>query len=163
MTTSAFEAIAQLVLARPRPGAFFSDRERRTITGVAEVMLDGEPSKTTPEGAIETLERFLVCGRSRLALRIRVMLAVLEMLPLTLGRRPFSRLPFALRRDIVRRHLATGHHLWKVCSKVRQLIFLGAYADEPAQAAVGFVQVRLRARYRAKSADEDSARAEESR
>jgi hypothetical protein len=149
MTKSPFEALAHLLLPCPRPGGFLSDRERRTITGVAEVLLDREPSKTTPEAAIENLETFLVRGRSRRALRIRVMLGALEMLPLTLGHRPFSRLPLAIRRDIVRGPLATGGHLWRVCSKVRQLIYLGAYADEPAQTAVGFVQVRLRARYRA--------------
>jgi hypothetical protein len=159
MTRSAFEAITLLVLARPRPGGFFSDRERRTITGVAEVVLEGEPSKITPEAAIENLENFLVRGRSRRALRIRVMLGVLEMLPLTVGRRPFSRLSRALRRHIVREHLATGGHLWKVCSKVRQLVYLGAYADEPSQTAVGFVQVRSRARCRAQFGDKDSARA----
>ncbi len=151
MTTSSFEAIAHWVLARPRPGAFFSDRERRTITGVAEVLLCGEPSKTTPEAAIKNLETFLLRGRSRRALRIRLMLGLLEILPLTLGRRPFSRLAPALRRDIVRAHIARGGHLWKVCSKVRQLVYLGAYSDEVSQSAVGFVQVRLRARYQALS------------
>jgi hypothetical protein len=161
MRTSAFEVLARLVLARPRPGTFFSDRERRTITGLAEVQLDGEPSTVTPEAAIANLEQFLERGRSRRALRIRAMLGVLEVLPLTLGRRPFSRLSPALRRDIVRGHLATGGHLWKVCAKVRQLIYLGAYADESSQNAVGFVQVHSRARYRRRFGAQDSAAAEE--
>jgi hypothetical protein len=148
MSASAFEVLVRVVLARPRPGAFFSDRERRTIVGIAEVQLEGEPSKVTPEAAVESLERFLARGRSRRASRIRVMLGLLELLPLTLGRGPFSRLSPVLRSDIVRGHLATGGHLWKVCAKVRQLIYLGAYADESSQNAVGFVQVRSRARYR---------------
>jgi hypothetical protein len=147
-------------LARPRPGAFFSDRERNTITCVAEVQLEGEPSKVTPEAAIQNLENFLERGHSRRAVRIRVMLGVLELLPLTLGRRPFSRLSPAVRRDVVRRHLATGGHLWKVCAKVRQLIYLGAYADESSQSTIGFVQVRSRARYRMGFGLQDPAAAE---
>src|SRR5260370_12892665 len=119
MTTSSFEAIAHWVLARPRPGAFFSDRERRTITGVAEVLLCGEPSKTTPEAAIKNLETFLLRGRSRRALRIRLMLALREILPLTLGRRPSSRLAPALRRAIVPAHLAPGTSLSALSSKIR--------------------------------------------
>jgi hypothetical protein len=52
------------------------------------------------------------------------------------------------RRALVLDKWVEGKHLWRVCSKARNLVILGAYGDKRAAAKTGYVPVHLRARFR---------------
>ena len=68
-------------------------------------------------------------------------------MPLTTHRRTFGALSIEERRALVLDKWVEGKHLWRVCSKVRNLVILGAYGDKRAAAKTGYVPVSLRARF----------------
>jgi hypothetical protein len=144
------DRLAAALLPRVAPGQFFSPVERRVMTAAAETMLDGAGLPLTPERVARNVEEFLLCGRSRRAWRIRVLCLVIEWAPLVFlaARSRFSRLTPAARRALVARRYVGGRGVWSLCGKIRHLVYLGAYGDERANPAVGFVPWPLRARSR---------------
>lgn len=115
----------------------------------AEVLLEGCPVEITPAEVVRNVEEFLLDGRSRRAWRVRVLAGILEVAPLLAGfRKGFSRLAPEERRSLMTGKFIHGRYLWAVCSKVRPLVYLGAYGDKRAERAIGFLPWHERARYR---------------
>jgi hypothetical protein len=144
------ERLATALLPRVGPGEFFSPLERRVMTLAAETLLDGSKLDVAPERVAGNVEAFLILGRSRRAWRIRVLLLVIDWAPLFLlaAHARFSRLPAPARRRLVAERFVGGRWIWALCGKIRHLIYLGAYGDDGAAAAVGFVPWPARPRYR---------------
>ena len=141
------DKIARFVLPAPRAGEFFAPSERRTLAAAAEVLLEGCPVAIGAAEVAASVDRFLLRGASRRAWRIRVLLTLIEFLPLLILRGRFSRLALAERARLVRERYVGGRNLWALCAKVRHLVYLGAYGGRPAEQAVGFIPVALRARH----------------
>jgi hypothetical protein len=140
------DRLATFLLPKPEPGRFFSPLERAPLIAAAEVLLDGYPTPATPEDVVKNAETFLIAGRSRRAWRIRVLLVLLEVLPLFLlgfgGR--FSKLPPESRVRFIQERLTRGRGLFRVAANIRVLINVGAYCDPRAEDAVGFVPIPTR-------------------
>lgn len=142
------EGLARWLLPPVAPGRALARREWVTLVGVADVLLEGAPHDVEPEQVADNVEQFLVAGRSRRAWRVRVLLTLIEVMPLSTDGRPWSSLSRARRRAIVETKWIGGRRLWRVCSKVRNLVVFGAYGDARAAAKTGYVPVPLRARFR---------------
>jgi hypothetical protein len=127
-------------------GRALAHSEWLTLVSAAEVLLSGAPLGVTPEQASDNVEKFLIAGRSRRAWRVRILLHLIELLPLTTEHATFSALPVERRRALIEKRWIAGRHLWGICGKVRDLVVLGAYGD--GRAATGYVPVPLRARFR---------------
>ena len=143
------DRLATALLPRVAPGQFFAPQERRVLVAAAQTLLEGSNLELAPERVARNIEEFLLAGRSRRAWRIRVLCLVIELAPmLLLGRRRFSRLGPAQRRRLVAERFIGGRGVWALCAKIRHLVYLGAYGDERAAPAVGFVPWPERPRYR---------------
>lgn len=125
---------------------------------VAETLLEGCPVQVTAERAADNVERFLIEGRSRRVWRIRVLLTLLEFLPIPLYGAAFSELSAASRRQLIEERLMEGNHIWGVCAKVRLLVLMGIYGDAQAYAATGVLPVPDRPRMRNGSATPSAQR-----
>jgi hypothetical protein len=119
-----------------------------TLVNVADVLLEGAPHDISPERTADNIEKFLVTGSSRRAWRVRLLLHIIELMPLTTDGRTFSALPRSRRQTLIETRWIAGRHLWRVCAKVRDLVVLGAYGDHSAEARTGYVSVPRRPRFK---------------
>lgn len=141
------ERVVRRVLPAVDAGRALSRSERVTLMQAAEVLLEGAAVELAASRVADNIDAFLVAGRSRRAWRVRVLLRVIELTPMATHRRPFSRLTRAERRALVRERWTTGHHVYRLCAKVRNLVILGAYGDPRAAEATGYVPVPKRPRF----------------
>lgn len=142
------EHLAVALLPRVEFGRALAHTEWLTIVEVAEVILAGSPVEITPERVADNVETFLVAGRSRRAWRVRMLLTLVDLVPLTAYKKRFRNMTRAERRRLMEERWRGGSYLWRVCSKVRNLVMLGAYGDARADVATGYVSVPLRPRFR---------------
>lgn len=133
------EALSYRILSQVAPGRALSDREWTTLMRAAETFLLGCPVRIAADQVADNVEHFLIEGRSRRAFRVRVLLTLLEYLPVPYYGVPFSALSEDRRLQLVRDKLMTGAHLWGVCAKVRLLLLMGAYGDGRAMNDLGLV------------------------
>ena len=141
------EDFAYRVLPRVPAGRALAPSEWQTLVAAADVLVGGGPHGIAPEEVAANVEAFLVAGRSRRAWRVRVLLTCVELLPIaTFGRR-FGSLTKAERRRVVEEQWIPGRKLGRLCSKVKNLVVLGAYGDPRAAARTGYVPVARRRRF----------------
>ena len=119
------------------PGRALADREWTTLMRVAEPLLIGSPVQVPPARVADNVEQFLITGRSRRAFRVRVLLNLLEWLPVASYGSTFSQLSTLERQQLLEDKLIPGKHLWGVCAKVRLLILMGIYGDSATMASLG--------------------------
>ena len=100
------------------------------------------------ERVADNVEEFLVRGRSRRAWRCRVLLTLIECMPLFTHGRPFSKLGRAERRRLIEERYVGGAHAYRLCAKVRYLVLMGMYGDAAAPRATQYVPLAERARFR---------------
>jgi len=128
---------AYRVLPQVAPGRVLADSEWRTLRAAAEVLLVESPLDLSPDRVADNVERFLVEGRSKRAWRCRILLTVLEYLPLSVLHSRFSHMAPRARRELFETHIIGARGLWGLCSKVRYLVIMGAYGDESVPAKLG--------------------------
>jgi hypothetical protein len=131
------DELAYRVLPQVAPGRAFADCEWRTLSLVAEALLVDLPFAIDAAKVADNVERFLCEGRSRRAWRCRVLLTLLENLPLLTHGRRFSHLDRSARRALFETRIVDGQGLWGLCAKVRYLVLMGAYGDESAPSSLG--------------------------
>lgn len=141
------EDAAHFVLPRVPVGRALAHAEWLTLVYVAEVLLKGAPHDVTAEQTADNVEAFLRAGRSRRAWRVRLLLTLIELTPLATNRLRFSQLSQEERRLLIERKWMAGQGVWRICSKVKNLVILGAYGDRRAAAKTGYVPVPLRPRF----------------
>ena len=140
--------ILMFLLPRVAPGNFFSPFERAPYLAAAEVLLEGCPVKMTAEEGLKNMENFLVSARSQRAWRIRILLVIVELAPLfLLGKKRFSKLSLEDRKTLMATRFQHGSHVWAICGKIKQLVYLGVYGDKRAERAIGFVPWYERPRF----------------
>jgi len=128
---------AYRVLPQVAPGRVLASSEWRTLSAAAEVLLVESPLDLSPARVADNVERFLQEGRSKRAWRCRVLLTVLEYLPLTVLHRRFSQMTPRKRRELFEARIIGARGLWGLCGKVRYLVIMGAYGDESTPAKLG--------------------------
>jgi hypothetical protein len=133
------DEVAYRVLPQVAPGRALADSEWRTLRAAAETLLEELPFELSPTRVADNVERFLCEGRSKRAWRCRVLMTVLELLPLTARGRRFSELAQPERRALFEAHVIGGHGLWGLCAKVRYLVLMGAYGDESVPSKLGIL------------------------
>lgn len=141
------QAVAALILPRLPDGRALAPAERCTLAAVAEVIKEGSPVERTAEEIVNSVEAFLIAGRSRRAWRIRVLLHLLEYLPLKDTGRKLTSLNPEVRSRLIRTKFRHAKGLWWIAAKTRYLVLMGLYGDASAPAATGFVPPEQRARY----------------
>jgi hypothetical protein len=151
--TITLEDVSYRVLPRVHAGRALADSEWRTLMRMAETLLEECPVEISPWQVADNVERFLIAGRSRRAWRVRVLLTLLEFLPVPFYGAPFSKLDRRDRRTLVDERLIGGRHLWSICAKVKLLVTVGIYGDRKAHPAIGFVPIRIRPRHRPAAQD----------
>jgi len=143
------EDVAYRLLPRLEPGRALAHGEWLTLVSVAEVLLDGSPHEAPSDRVADNVERFLIAGRSRRAWRVRLLLELVQWLPVIDFGSRFTVLPREMRRRLIEeKWIRDRRHLWRVCAKVRDLVVLGAYGDARAGALTGYVPVPLRPRFK---------------
>lgn len=140
------EDLSYRVLPMVKPGRALADSEWTTLKCAAEVLTRGAAAQLTADRIADNVESFLISGRSRRAWRVRVLLTLMEFLPVAFYGQRFNRMSCDDRRRMMEEHMVGGRHLWGVCAKIRVLVFMGIYGDERVQPAMGFVPVSLRRR-----------------
>lgn len=131
------DEVAYRVLPQVAPGRAFADSEWRTLRAAAETLLEELPFELSPTRVADNVERFLCEGRSKRAWRCRVLMTVLELMPLSVRGRRFSELARAERRELFEAYVIGGHGLWGLCGKVRYLVLMGTYGDESVPSKLG--------------------------
>jgi hypothetical protein len=131
------DELAYRVLPQVAPGRAIADREWRTLRCVAEAILIDLPFEMETTRVADNVERFLCEGRSKRAWRCRVLLTLLELLPLGSHGKPFSSLDLRTRRRLFEDRIVDGEGLWGLCAKVRYLVLMGAYGDESVPSRLG--------------------------
>lgn len=131
------DELAYRVLPQVAPGRAFADIEWRTLCRVAEAILEDLPFPIEAARVADNVERFLCEGRSRRAWRCRVLLTLLEHMPLATHGRRFSALDRHERRRLFETRIVNGEGLWGLCAKVRYLVLMGAYGDECVPSSLG--------------------------
>ena len=131
------DELAYRVLPQVAPGRALADSEWRTLQHAAEVLLEALPVDIDATRAADNVERFLCNGRSRRAWRCRVLLTLLEVLPLTTHARRFSAMPARERRHLFESQIVGARGLWGICAKIRYLVLMGAYGDESVPEQLG--------------------------
>lgn len=142
------EHLAVALLPRVEFGRALAHSEWLTLVEVAEVILAGSPVEISPERVADNVEAFLIAGKSRRAWRVRALLALVDLYPLTAYKKRFRHMTRAERRRLMEERWRGGTYFWRTCGKVRNLVMLGAYGDARADAATGYVPVPLRPRFR---------------
>jgi hypothetical protein len=142
------ETVAKWVLPRVRAGEVLSTSEHRTLLAVAEVLLEGIQFELEDDELLANVERFLRARSARRAWRARVLLTLVEVAPILLRRRRFSRMSKDERKALIREKFVSGKHIWSICGRVRPLVYIGAYASPKAARHVGWIPVPERARFR---------------
>ena len=125
------------LLPRVQAGAALADSEWRTLAAAASVLLEGEDPVIDADQVANNVERFLIHGRSQQVWRVRLLLTLLEYLPLSCEGRTFSQLEPTQRKRLARERVMNGTGLWRLCARVRLLLIMGAYGD-----ARGFARTR---------------------
>lgn len=133
------------ILPLPSPGRLFAEAEWRTVACLAETLVPDMGELTSGDIA-DNIEAFLLRGHSRRAWRVRALMQVVEWSPLTVGRRPLSRMAPRERRRLVEERYADPRGLWAICAKARYLVLLGAYGDGRLHAATSYVPASRRRR-----------------
>jgi hypothetical protein len=141
------EDVAFRLLPRPRTGSVLARAELRTLASVAEVLIEDSPSGVAPGEVAANVDAFLVRGKSRRAWRVRVLLHLVELYPVSTHGTTFSRLSLEERRRVVRERWIAQGGLGRLCAKIRNLVILGAYGDKRAEASTGYVPVPQRPRF----------------
>jgi hypothetical protein len=134
------------VLPLPSPGRLFAEAEWRTVACLAEALVPDMGELTSGDVA-DNLEAFLIRGRSRRAWRVRALMQLVEWSPVTIGRKPLSRMDLRERRLLVEERYLDPQGLWAICAKARYLVLLGAYGDGRLHAATSYVPVSRRRRF----------------
>jgi hypothetical protein len=137
MSIFTLDELAYRVLPQVAPGRAIADREWRTLCLVAEAILVDLPFAMDANRVADNVERFLCEGRSRRAWRCRVLLTILECIPLATHGRRFSSLDLRERRRLFETRIVDGAGLWGLCAKVRYLVLMGAYGDESVPSSLG--------------------------
>lgn len=135
--------------ARP-PGEqtrVFSKRERGTLAAVAECFNGSAPAMVSADRIVDNVDLFLAKGRSQRAWRIRVLLRLVEYLPMLSTGRPLKSMGPDSRRRLLRRKFQSARGLWWIAAKSRYLVLLGIYGDPSVARETGFVPPRDRRRY----------------
>jgi hypothetical protein len=140
--------LARWILPPVAAGRTLAVREALVLERVAEALLQGAPLELTAKHVAQNVEEFLRLGRSRRAWRVRVLLTVIELAPLSTHRRVFTALTRDERIVLIRSRWTSGRHVWRICAKARNLVILGAYGDRRAATTTGYVPVPLRPRFR---------------
>ena len=96
------EQLARWILPVTAPGRVLAPRESLVLERAAEVLLAGTALDVPAADVARNVEEFLRRGRSRRAWRVRVLLTLIEVAPMSTHRRPFSRLTFEERCTLVR-------------------------------------------------------------
>ena len=141
------EDLAYRVLPRVRPGRALAASEWLTLVRAAEALVEGAPHGLTSEEVADNVEAFLLAGRSQRAWRVRVLLTLIDVLPLATYGRRYGGLTKDERRALVTTQWIPGRRLGRLCSKVKNLVVLGAYGDPRAAERTGYVPVARRARF----------------
>lgn len=142
------EGVVRRLLPVVPVGRALAHREWRTLANVADVLLEGAPHGISAEQTADNVEGFLIAGRSRRAWRVRVLLHLIEFLPVADCGRTFSAMSRDRRRALVKQKWIGGTHLWRISAKIRNLVVFGAYGDRRAAAKTGYVPVSLRPRFK---------------
>jgi hypothetical protein len=137
MTPFTLDEVAYRVLPQVAPGRAFADSEWRTLRAVADAILEDLPFQIDADRVADNVERFMCEGRSKRAWRCRVLLTLLEALPLVTHRQRFSTLTQQARRSLFEARIVEGRGLWGLCAKVRYLVLMGAYGDECVPSSLG--------------------------
>jgi hypothetical protein len=137
MTWFSLDELAYRVLPQVPPGRALASSEWRTLRAAAEVLLEALPIAITDSEVADNVERFLCTGQSKRAWRCRVLLTLLELIPLHTHARRFSTLTQAERKLLFAERVIGAHGVWGVCAKVRYLVIMGAYGDERVHAQLG--------------------------
>ena len=145
--TVTLEEVAYRVLPRVNAGRALADVEWATLKSAAEVFVSESPVAISPEKIADNVEAFLIAGRSKRAWRVRVLLTLIEYIPLPFYGLRFSDLSVLERRRVIEERMIHGRNLWGICAKIRMLVTMGIYGDAVAQPAIGFVPVPLRNRH----------------
>jgi hypothetical protein len=143
------DEITYRLLPRVQAGAALADSEWRTLAAAASVLLEGEEPAIDAEHVADNVERFLINGRSQQVWRIRLLLTLLEYLPLSCEGRTFSQLDLPARQRLARERLLSGTGLWQLCARVRLLLIMGAYGDAGGFARTNTLPVMQRPRFNA--------------
>lgn len=131
------DELAYRVLPQVAPGRALADTEWLTLQRAADVLLEALPMEMDATRTADNVERFLCNGRSKRAWRCRVLLTLLELLPLSTHARRFSLLSAAERKQLFEAQIVGAHGLWGICAKVRYLVLMGAYGDESVPEQLG--------------------------
>jgi hypothetical protein len=134
------------VLPLPPAGKVLAETEWRTLARIAEVLVP-DSQEVSPEDIADNVEGFLIRGRSKRAWRVRALLQIVEWSPVTIGRRPLSRMTLEERHRLVEERYVDGHGLWGICAKIRYLVLMGTYGDERLHAPTSYVPVSGRRRF----------------
>jgi hypothetical protein len=137
MTWLSLDQVAYRILPQVEPGRALASSEWRTLRAAAEALLTGLPFSITPIEVATNVEQFLCTGRSKRAWRCRVLLTLLELLPLTTHARCFCALTVQEQRALFEQNIIGARGLWGICAKVRYLVIMGAYGDERVHAQLG--------------------------
>lgn len=137
MTWLRLDEVAYRVLPQVAPGRALASSEWRTLRAAAEVLLEDVPLEITSSEVADNVERFLCTGRSKRAWRCRVLLTLLELIPLSSHGRLFCALELPERKALFAERIIGARGLWGVCAKVRYLVIMGAYGDERVHAQLG--------------------------
>jgi hypothetical protein len=137
MTWLRLDEIAYRVLPQVAPGRALASSEWRTLRAAAEALLEALPIEISASEVADNVERFLCTGQSKRAWRCRVLLTLLELIPLHTHARSFSALSQSERKALFAERVIGARGLWGVCAKVRYLVIMGAYGDERVHAQLG--------------------------
>jgi hypothetical protein len=137
MTRLRLDEVAYRVLPQVAPGRALASSEWRTLRAAAEALLEDLPLAISADEVADNVERFLCIGRSKRAWRCRVLLTLLELIPLHTCWRRFSGLSVDERKALFAERVIGARGLWGVCAKVRYLVIMGAYGDERVHAQLG--------------------------
>lgn len=151
------EDLARFVLPALPAGRVLADAEKRTLTRMAEVLLDDCPVDVPHAALVDNFERFLIKGKSKRAWRCRMLLTLVEYAPIVAYGKPVLWMTVAERRRYVVEKLMKGGFPWSTCAKVRYLAYAGAYGHRSANRATGFVPFEERSQRQAPNRAEEGS------
>ncbi len=140
------QSVLLRMLPLPAAGRALDRREWRTLVRLAEVLLPDLQELPAADVA-DNVEFFLLRGQSKRAWRVRLLLHLVEALPLLEFGKRFSRMTRRERRRLIEERYVDGRGLWGVCAKVRFLVLLGAYGDARMHSTTSYVPVSKRRRF----------------
>lgn len=141
------ERTASCLLPSVPDGCALAPVERRILAAVADVVKEGAPVALCGDRVARNVDTFLAASHSRRAWRVRILLYLLEFLPLTTTGRRLTSLAPEHRSELIRKKFRSARGLWWIAAKARYLVLMGLYGDESASLATGFVPPERRSRY----------------